>query len=182
MTDLRQAYPNGVIFALDQMRAYLQASLKRVWYPIGQTPTIRVTPQLYSVAFYGGLDVISRQEVALSLPKMTAANTVCFLKHVLDCFSGRNILILWDRASWHKSVAKQFVEDHALLDMIFFPPACPHLNPQEHVWKLAREAVGHLRDYAHIDDVHKAFQDHFDTVLFNIRWAAKFLPSAFLRS
>jgi transposase len=25
--------------------------------------------------------------------------------------------------------------------MMYFPPACPDLNPQEHVWKLARDAV-----------------------------------------
>jgi transposase len=24
--------------------------------------------------------------------------------------------------------------------LFFFPPACPDLNPQEHVWKLARDS------------------------------------------
>jgi transposase len=182
MIDFRQAHPDGVIVAVDQMRAYLRASLKRVWYPVGQTPTLRVSPQRESVAFYGALNVLSGQDIALSLPKMTAANTVHFLKHVMTCFPGCPILFLLDRASWHKGEARAFIEGHPLLEVIYFPPACPDLNPQEHVWKLTREAVGHLHDYAHIGDLRQAFQAHLDQTLFSIRWAEKYLPPIFLRS
>jgi transposase len=182
VTDFLQAHPDDVILAIDQMRAYLRASLKRVWYPIGQTPIVRVSPQRDSVAFYGGLDVISGQQIALSLPGMSGENTVHFLKHVLASSPNRSILILWDRAPWHKGVARQFIEDHPLLEMMYFPPACPQLNPQEHVWKLTREAVGHLRDYAHIGDLRKAFQCHLDWTLFHIRWVEKYLPPIFVRT
>jgi transposase len=181
VTDFRQSHPDGVIVAMDQMRAYLQASLKRVWYPIGQTPMIRVTPQRDSVAFYGGLEVISGQEIALSLPQMTGENTVHFIEHIMTCFAGRPILLLLDRAPWHKGVARDFIEAHPLLDMLYFPPACPDLNPQEHVWKLVREAVGHLHDYAHIGDLRQAFQVHLDQTVFDIRWVEKYLPPILLQ-
>ena len=182
MTDFRQAHPDGVILTIDQMRAYLQSSLKRVWYPIGQTPTVRVSPKRDSVAFYGGLDVISGQQIALSLPGMSGENTVHFLKHMLTALPNRHILILWDRAPWHQGVARHFIEAHPLLEMMYFPPACPQLNPQEHVWKLTREAVGHLRDYAHIGDLRQAFQRHFDRTLFHIGWVEKYLPPIFIRT
>jgi transposase len=179
--DFRQSHPDGVIVAMDQMRAYLRASLKRVWYPVGQTPTMRVSPQRDSVAFYGGLEVISGQEIALSLPKMTGANTVHFIEHVMACFPGRHMLLLLDRAPWHKGDTRAFIEAHPLLDMLYFPPACPDLNPQEHVWKLVREAVGHLHDYAHIGDLRQAFQVHLDQTVFDIRWVEKYLPPILLQ-
>ena len=59
MTDFRQAHPNGVILALDQMSAYLQATLTRVWSPIGQTPYVWVTPQRDCLHFYGALNVLT---------------------------------------------------------------------------------------------------------------------------
>jgi hypothetical protein len=59
VTDFRQEHPEGVILALDQMSAYLQASTTHVWSLVGQTPLVWVTPQRECVHFYGALDVIS---------------------------------------------------------------------------------------------------------------------------
>lgn len=44
MTDWTQIYPHLVILALDEMSLYFQATLTRVWSPIGQTPVVRITP------------------------------------------------------------------------------------------------------------------------------------------
>ncbi len=63
---------------------------------------------------------------------------------VVRCFPGCAILLLGDRAPWHKGQARQFVEAHPQLDMLYFPSGCPDLNPQEHVWNQTREVVGHL--------------------------------------
>lgn len=182
MTDFRQDHPDGVILALDQMSAYLQATLTRVWSPIGQTPITWVTPQRDHIHFYGALNVLSGQQIALSLPRLNGENTVHFLEHVVSCFPGRAILLLWDRAPWHKGQGRQFVEAHEHLDMMYFPPGCPDLNPQEHVWKLTRDAVGHLRDYRHISNLRQAFLAYLDSTLFHFDWIDKYLPSRFYQS
>jgi len=179
VTDFRQDHPDGVILALDQMSAYLQATLTQVWSPRGQTPVVWVTPQRDSLHFYGGLDVLSGQEVALSLPTLDSDHTIHFLKHVLSCFPGRSILLLLDRAPWHKGQVRRFVEAHPRLDLLFFPPGCPDLNPQEHVWKLTRKAVGHLRDYRHLSDLRHAFQSHLETTRFQFDWINQYLPDTF---
>ncbi len=179
MTDFRQEHPDGVILAVDQMSVYLQATLKRVWAPRGQTPRVRVTPQRDLLHFYGALDVSSGREVALSLPKLDGEHTIHFLQHVLSCFPGRPLLLLMDRAPWHKGKARQFIENHPRLDLIYFPPGCPDFNPQEHVWKQAREAVGHLRDYPHLSRLRQAFQAYLENTSFPFDWIDKYLPRAF---
>jgi len=176
VTDFKLDHPDGVILALDQMSAYLQESLTRVWSLIGQTPTVYTSPQRDSVKFYGALDVESGYEMALALPKMDGTSTVHFLEHVLTCIPHRSILLLWDRATWHKGIARHFVEAHERLDYVYFPPACPHLNPQEHVWKQTRDAVGHLHDYRSISDLRQAFQHHLEHTLFQFDWVHKYLP------
>lgn len=85
MIDFRQNHPDGVILALDQMSLYFQATLTRVWSPVGHTPQVRVAAQRQYVNFYGALDVLSGREIALSLPKQNGEMTVHFLKHILTC-------------------------------------------------------------------------------------------------
>jgi len=165
------------VLALDQMSVYHQSSLCRVWSLKGQTPFIRTTPQRDCLKFYGALNVETGQQIALSLPKMNGENTIHFLQHILTCVPHVPILVLWDRATWHKGLARQFVEDHARLQMIYFPPACPDLNPQEHVWKQTRAEVGHLRDYAHLSDLRHAFQSFLEQTHFCFRWLEKYFPS-----
>jgi len=182
VTDFRQAHPEGVILALDQMSTYLQTSLTRVWSQVGQTPLVWVTPQRSLIHFYGALNVLSGQEVALSLPRLDSENTLHFLEHIVTCFPGRAILLLWDRAPWHKGKARHFIEAHEQLQMIYFPPGCPDLNPQEHVWKQTRAAVGHLCDYRHIAEMRQAFQSHLDNTFFSIDWIDKYLPGLLCQS
>jgi transposase len=107
---------------------------------------------------------------------------VHFLEHLVTCLPGRRILLLWDRAPWHKGAARAFIEAHPDLEMVYFPPGCPDLNPQEHVWKQTRDAVGHLWDYRHIGDLRQAFQTHLDTTLFHFDWIDKYLPARLYQS
>lgn len=176
MTDFKLEHPQGVILALDQMSVYLRCSLCRVWSPVGQTPIVRSAPQRVCLKFYGALNVETGDEMALSLPKMNGENTIHFLQHILTCIPEVPILLLWDRATWHKGIARQFVEAHDRLEMLYFPPACPDLNPQEHVWKQTREAVGHLQDYAHLSELRQAFQEHLEQTAFQFRWIEQYFP------
>ena len=176
MTDFRQAYPDGVILALDQMSLYFQATMTRVWAPIGETPQVRVASERQYVNFYGSLDVLSGHEIALSLPRQNSEMTVHFLKHILTCLPGRHILLLWDRASWHKGLARELVEQHPGLDMLYFPVACPDLSPQEHVWKLTRDAISHNHTCHTFGQLRQAFHDHLEQTCFKIEWIEKYLP------
>jgi len=174
--DFRQAHPDGVILALDQMSLYFQATLTRVWAPIGQTPWVRVASQRQYVNFYGALDVLSGREISLSLPKQNAEMTVHFLNHILTCLPDRPILLLWDRASWHKGAAREFVQQHPLMDMLYFPVACPDLNPQEHVWKQARDAISHNHTCPTFGQLRQAFHDYLENTCFKFEWIEKYLP------
>src|SRR5205823_7320588 len=88
------------------------------------------------------------QELALSLPELSAQATLHFLEHLLTCLPTQPILLLMDRAPWHTArLVQDFIAHQARLDVLYFPPACPDLNPQEHVWKLARQEVTHNHSF-----------------------------------
>lgn len=181
MTDFVQNHPDGVIVAMDQMSLYFQATMTRVWAPRGRTPTIRVATQRDHVHFYGALNVRSGHEVALTLPKQSGEMTCHFLDHVQAVYPGRALLILWDRAQWHKGhVVRDYLAQHPHIETLHFRPGCPQLNLQEHVWERTRDAVSHNHTRTDFPALVQAFRRHLETTCFQFEWIEKYVPPALL--
>jgi len=162
---------------LDELSLYFQASLTRVWSPVGQTPVVRISPQRDHQHVYGALNLNTGQEVALSLPELSAQATLHFLKHVLTCLPTQPLLLLMDRAPWHTARAVQeFIAGQSRLDVVYFPPACPDLNPQEHVWKMARQTVSHNHTFPDFPALCQAFRHFLDDTIFQFDWFAHRIP------
>ena len=162
---------------MDQMSLYLQATTKRVWFPKGQRPIVSVSPPRDCQHWYGPLCLASGQEVALSVPAVNGEMTCHFLSHLLTAFPSQPILLFLDRAPWHRGEAiRQFLADNPRLQLLYFPPACPQLNPQEHVWKAARQAVSHNHSCLNLPALRQAFAHFLDTASFHFHWTDKFVP------
>ena len=178
MTDFLQDHPNGQVIALDEMSLYFQATTTRVWAEVGQTPVVRVSPQRDHVHFYGAVNLRTGHEFALPTSEMSGQTTVAFLLDLLLCYPIQPILLLWDRAKWHKGDAvRQVLADNPRLDTVFFPPASPHLNPQEHVWSQARAAVSHNHTCPTFPQLKWAFLDFLSSNLFPFDWLNKYAPA-----
>ena len=111
----------------------------RVWAPTGQTPVVKVAANRDSTHFYAALNLKTGQETLLRSDIMKAEVSVLFLNRILQTYPHQPILLLWDRATWHKGEAiRSVLAANPRLEVLWFPPGCPELNPQEHVWKAAR--------------------------------------------
>ena len=174
MTDFLQDHPEGQVIALDEMSLYFQATTTRVWSPIGETPRVWVSPQRDQTHFYGALNLRTGHEFARPSPQMSSATTADFLRDLLLCYPTQPILLLWDRAHWHKGEAvKALLAQHARLETVFFPAACPDLNPQQPVWSQARTAVSHNHTLPTFARLKTVFLDSLSNTLFPFVWLAK---------
>lgn len=161
---------------MDQMSLYFQATLTRVWSPIGQTPTVAVHPQRECVHFYGALNLCNGREVALPAAEATSEMTANFLMILLMLYP-QPILLLLDRAPWHfGSAVKQLLSETDRLHLIYFPPACPDLNPQEHVWAQTRDTISHNHTYRHFQSLTHDFETHLNETLFTTHFMDAYLP------
>lgn len=171
--DMAQDAPETIILAGDEASLYLQATLMRTWAASGQTPLVRIAPQRTSSHFYGALNLLTGQETILRTPIMNAQTSALFLQKLLTAYPDRPLLLLWDRATWHRGLSVQTVLDaNPRLELLFFPPGSPDLNPQEHVWKATREAVSHNHTMPKLDTLADAFAAHLTQATF---------PSSLLR-
>jgi transposase len=175
VTDFLQAYPDGVILALDQMSLYFQATLTRVWSPIGQTPMVSVHPQRDYIYFYGALNLRDGREVALSASEANAEMTAHFLMILLMLYP-QPILLLLDRAPWHYGDVTDLIAQTDRLQVIYFPPACPDLNPQEHVWERTRDVISHNHTYRHFQSLIDDFETYLNETLFSTNFMDAFTP------
>jgi transposase len=109
---------------------------------------------------------------------MNSQTTTDFLRDLLGCYPTQPILLLWDRAHWHKGAAvKALLAQSSRLEMVFFPPACPDLNPQEHIWSQARTAVSHNHTYSTFHLLKRACLKCLSLTLFRFDWLAKYAPA-----
>ena len=175
MTDFLQDHPDGVILALDEMSLYFQATTTRVWAPIGQTPIVAVHPQRDHIQFYGALNLRDGREIALSASDTISEVTTNFLMLLLMLYP-QPILLLLDRAPWHFGEVTDLIKQTDRLQVIFFPPACPDLNPQEHVWERTRDAISHNHTYRQFQPLIDDFETYLNETVFSTDFMDAYTP------
>ncbi|MEM6283862.1 MAG: IS630 family transposase [Chloroflexota bacterium] len=169
-----KVHPDGVLLAMDEMRLYFKATRTHVWAPIGQTPIIKVHPQRDSCSFYGALDLRTGRDIASRAPVQNSEITANFLMQLLMLYPDRPILLLMDRASWHYGEVRQLIESACRLEVMYFPTACPDLNPQEHTWAQARDAISHNHGYTNFETLLDDFEAFLNETPFQTNFMQKY--------
>lgn len=68
------------------------------------------------------------------------------VKSLEDIYHNKKVLLLWDGAPWHRGEVKRYLKEkpkHFRLHIEYFPPYWPKLNPQERIWKEAKQHATH---------------------------------------
>lgn len=161
-----------MILAGDEASLHLQATLMRVWHATGQTPVVKISPQRHATHFYGALNLLNGQETVMRAPVMNTQTSALFLQQLLTTYPKVPLLLLWDRATWHRGLGVQtLLAANPRLEILFLPPGSPDLNPQEHVWKATREAISHNHVTPKLDTLATDFAQH----LLNTSFASSLL-------
>jgi len=169
-----QAAPNTVLLAEDEAGLYLQATTCQVWSPTGQTPIVRADPGRTKTNFYGILNLQTGQEIAMRSDVMNAEVSAQYLEMILEANPDVPILLLWDRAPWHRGKPiDQVLEENPRLEIIF-----SDLNPQEHVWKSVRKEVSHNHLEAHLPELADRFLNKLNSTTFTTSFLDKYGYSA----
>lgn len=87
------------------------------------------------------------------------------------------ILLLMDRAPWHFGDAmRDLLAQTDRLQVMYFPPACPDLNPQEHVWERARDRLSHNHTYRRFETLLDDFETYLNETAFETNFMDKYVP------
>lgn len=170
-----QEAPDTVILAEDEATLYLQATTTAVWAQVGATPTVRVDAGRAKTHFYGTLSLQTGQELVTRSDKMNSTITAVHLQTILDAHPDRPILLIWDRAPWHRGAAvRDLLAANPRLEILYLPTAAPDLNPQEQVWKATRRAVSHNHTVPDLPALADQFEAHLRTTTFTSTVLSKY--------
>jgi DDE superfamily endonuclease len=161
----REAEPGRPVevWAFDEHRLGLKPVLRRQWAPKGQRP-IAVGRHRYEWLYlYGFVHPGTGEVVWFICTTVDAA----LLSAVLAAFAatvgageGKLVILVLDNAGWH--ISGDLVVPKGI-ELAFLPSYTPELQPAEHLWPLADEAVAN-KHFASLKDLDAALSERCRTL------------------
>lgn len=138
------------VFVADECNLSWETEYRRVWLPKGEKTIMRVNRQKIKQHYFGALNVTTKKEELVRLDWQNTKNIIEALRVITKRYPGRKLCFIWDNATWHRSKELRALlgqdkdgqdNEFAHIRFIWLPPYSPDYNPQEHVWKVAKQAV-----------------------------------------
>jgi transposase len=166
--DLAQEDPSAIFLAEDEAGMYLPATTMSIGAVRGPTPVVRVDPKRTKVGCSGTINRHTGEELVTRSTERNSLMTTQPLQEILDRHPHRRIVLLWDRAKWHRGpTLRKLVTENPRLPLLAFPTAAPDLNPQEQVWKQTRRAVSHNHIFPKLPELADCFEPHLRSTIFS---------------
>ena len=164
--DALRAEPPGrpvELWAMDEHRLGLKPVLRRQWAPRGQRP-VAIGHHRYEWLYLDGFVRPGTGEVTWFLcngvsTELFEALLVAFAE-ATGAGAGKLILLELDNDGWHIS---ERLRVPAGIELAFLPPYTPELQPAEHLWPLADEAVAN-RSFATLEELDRALAERCRTL------------------
>lgn len=138
---------NWAVLAADETRLVWESESRRAWLRTNQKTILKVHRSRDYRSFLGGLDLKTGTCHLYSLVWQNQQEVFKALNRLKTQYPNQNICLVWDNASWHRAkLIRQALKRGKPLSnfhLISFPPYAPDVNPQEHVWKYARDRFAH---------------------------------------
>jgi transposase len=124
-------------------------------------------------SYFGALDAKSGEVVLSEAQYANSHTTVSFLESLQKHYAGKQLWVIWDNASYHKSetvreylgkVNGQLPQNQWPLTLLHFAAHAPEQNPIEAVWLQGKTKV---RKQAGLDCFQKVKQFFVDTITEN---------------
>lgn len=157
-----------IVLAEDEMVLSTQTTFQKIWLPQGEYPRIEVSNTKKSRSIYGFLNLRDGKEHAFKTEWQNMYITYDVLAKLRKIYPNQKMLLIWDKAPWHKgSKAQEFIKQDGKIKTIEFPRAAPEENPQEHVWKNGRSETSHNKYIMDIDKTTDKFVNYLNGTEFH---------------
>lgn len=135
-----------MVLVEDECRVEYESGIQGIWHQKGKYPSIKVEQIRKAVSYYGALNLKTGKCHLRDTDWQNSKETVLFLTSLEKRYKGKKVLLIWDGAPSHRGEVKKYLsipDKKWQLEIEYFPPYSPHLNPQEKVWKKARSKTTH---------------------------------------
>jgi transposase len=137
--------PNYLIFTSDETRLEWNTLLRRAWLRKGEKTVIKERRERKYQNFIGFLNLASGEDLLYRLDWQDQENIIPVLTHLTNKYPNKQIIIIWDNAGFHRGSKIRALLDKGKplqnIRLIWLPPYAPDTNPQELVWRYAKDQM-----------------------------------------
>lgn len=139
-----------IVYFIDECHVLGDTAVGYGWAPSDQRVTVPVHNDHDRQTYFGALNMVTGAFLLSEYPVANGDTTVAFMHKLRKHHPGKQLLILWDNASYHyKGDMQEFFADvNAFLEpdewevtAIRFAPYASEQNPIEHVWQIGKQYV-----------------------------------------
>jgi transposase len=160
---IEEAGPGGAVLFEDETELRRFPPLRSAWMPYGEQRSVEVPKQNGKFALYGALDIESGRVVTEPHEKGRSDYTKSFLATLLRQVEGE-ILMVWDRASWHTSNAvEEWIAEHDSLEVVLLPKRALEDNSVEDLWRRLKNVISANLERG-LDVLKDACREFFDAL------------------
>jgi transposase len=134
-----------LLFAADECSLAWETTFRKAWVKQGEKTIVRMNREKKRRHYFGALNLSSHKHELISLSWQNAQTIIEALRELTRRYPNQRLCILWDNAAWHRAKALRDLlgegREFAHIRLVWLPPYAPDENPEEHVWKVGKEAV-----------------------------------------
>lgn len=168
----RQLIENEDIIVLveDECHFLWKDALGYVWGKKGERIEVPIKNEKERQTYFGCANLVTGKAIVKKYSTGNGENAVLFLKEILKQYQGKQIILLWDKATYHTGNAvKIFLKElndglekkDWKLRLELLPIAAPEENPMETIWLKAKNQVRNLFIKCEVfKDVKRIFEEY----------------------
>lgn len=134
------------IFAADECSLCFETEYRRAWLKQGEKTLLKVNRDKTRQHYFGALNLDTKKHELVRLDWQNTETITGALRELLRRYPKKKLCLVWDNAKWHRSKDLRALlgkgNEFERLHFLWLPPYAPDENPEEHVWKVGKEAVG----------------------------------------
>ena len=160
------------IFFADECSLCWETEYRRAWLPKGEKTILKVNREKIRQSYFGALNMESKKEELVPLLWQNMGTMIEALQELTRRYRNQKLCIVWDNAKWHRSKELRALlgkgKEFSHIRFIWLPPYAPDKNPQEHVWKIGKNAVKNIVTET-FDKLKKIFEDSIRSKKFDYK-------------
>lgn len=131
------------ILVADESRIIWEAITRRAWLPKGKKTVIRVQRSKDYQNFFGCLNLKTGKPHLFKIPWQNGEEIIRVLNKLKKLYLNKQLCLIWDNASFHrtKKLKEKLKTSLKVFYLLNLPPYAPDTNPQEHIWKYAKDEI-----------------------------------------
>jgi transposase InsO family protein len=144
--------PRTALLAEDETDLRLFPPLRAGWAERGEPAAVPIGGANAKRVLFGAMNLRTGTRVFRAYRHGRGSDFRSFLGAVRGRYRGRGVALLLDEDSCHTAAASRRAADDLGVELLWLPTRSPHLNPMDHLWRHAKQAVCANRQYGSIEE------------------------------